>query len=81
MIDYKKPTIQDLVNPPGSMANHVLVTWVTCAIRNLHTSVWRRDDVQQWLDGMDDATREAVRTGINEALGLAKKSEQAMQAV
>lgn len=65
-------------DPPGSMAVHVLVA---CGLRNLRNRVWRRDDVQQWLYGMDDATREAVRAGINEALGLAKKSEQAIQTV
>lgn len=53
----------------NSMAIHQLAH---SAIANLRNRKWRRDDVEAWLQGMDEPTQKQVRDKMNEVLGLAK---------
>lgn len=61
-----------LVNDTSnSMAIHMLAY---AAIANLKAKRWRREDVEQWLQGMDSETQQAVRDTLNTILGA--KHEQ-----
>lgn len=49
----------------NSMAIHVIAY---AAIANLKAKRWRRDDVEAWLQGIEEPTQQAVRDKMNEIL-------------
>lgn len=49
----------------NSMAIHVIAY---AAIANLKAKRWRRDDVEAWLQGIEEPTQQAVRDKLNEGL-------------
>ncbi len=49
----------------NSMAIHVIAY---AAIANLKAKRWRRDDVEAWLQGIEEPTQQAVRDKLNEIL-------------
>lgn len=49
----------------NSMAIHSLAY---AAIANLKAKRWRRDDVEAWLQGMEEPTQQQVRDKLNEVL-------------
>lgn len=53
----------------NSMAIHVIAYG---AIANLKAKRWRRDDVEAWLQGIEEPTQQAVRDKLNEVLLLSK---------
>lgn len=40
------------------------------AIANLRSRKWRRDDVEEWLQGIKEPTQQKVRDKMNEVLGF-----------
>lgn len=53
----------------NSMAIHVIAYG---AIANLKAKRWRRADVEEWLQGIEEPTQQAVRDKLNEVLFLSK---------
>ena len=47
------------------MAIHVIAY---AAIANLKAKRWRRADVEEWLQGIEEPTQQAVRDKLNEVL-------------